>query len=139
MRVTEMNEKQFAAEAENLAEVMTYVQDGLKEAGCPPQTLRQILLAVEEIFVNIAHYAYRGEKGFVTVKYARLDSPARYALWFCDAGVPFDPTARDAPDISTDLRNRQIGGLGIFLVREMMDKMTYTRENGRNIIYIEKQ
>ncbi len=133
-----MNEKQFAAEADALAGVMAYARGFLEEAGCPPKTLRQILLAVEEIFINIARYAYKGEKGTVTVKCAQLDSPARYALWFRDDGVPFDPTAVEVPDLSEDLLDREVGGLGIFLVRRMMDKMAYTRENGENVIYIEK-
>jgi len=107
-----MNEKQFAAEAESLADVMAYVQEFLEREGCSPHKLQQMLLATEEIFVNIAHYAYGGEKGLVTVRCARLEAPDRYALWFCDTGIPFDPTTRESPDLTKDLQDREIGGLG---------------------------
>jgi len=133
-----MNGKQFAAEAENLADVMAYIREFLEQAGCSLHKLQQILLAAEEIFMNIVHYAYGDEKGSVTIRCARLDSPARYALWFCDTGKPFDPTTKEAPDLSENLLDRKVGGLGIFLVQRMMDKMVYTRENEQNIIYIEK-
>lgn len=134
-----MNEKQFAAEAENLAGVMAYIREFLENSGCSSHKMQQILLATEEIFVNIVHYAYGDEKGMVTVKCARLDSPDRYALWFSDTGEPFDPTVQKAPDISENLLDREVGGLGIFLVGRLMDKMTYSRENGQNILYVEKE
>lgn len=133
-----MVEKQYAAKADELSRVQEDIKSFLQEAECPPKALMQVLLAVEEIFINIVNYAYGDKKGAVTLKLELLNEPDRYALWFCDTGVPFDPTARKEPDLSEDLLDREIGGLGIFLVRKTMDKMTYKREDGWNITCIEK-
>ena len=88
----------------------------------------QIDLAVEEIFVNIANYAYRPVR----------ENPLEVTLTFLDSGAPYDPLAKEDPDITLDVKDRQIGGLGIFLVKQTMDDVKYEYKNGRNILTLTK-
>ena len=132
------NELIIEAETENLQEVQTFVAERLEAADCPPKTMMQINIAVEEIFVNIASYAYAPEKGSATVRVEVPASPVSVTITFMDHGIPYDPLARTDPDISLAADERGIGGLGVFMTKKMMDDIAYEYRDGQNILTMKK-
>ena len=132
-----MKEITVRAEAERLGEVTDFVNAELEAFGCPMKTLMQIDLAVEEIFVNIASYAYGPEGGDALIRIGTEDGGV--SVIFEDRGIPFDPTAQEDPDRSSPAEEREIGGLGIFLTKRLMDEVTYEYRDGRNILTIRKK
>ena len=134
-----MKELTVKASLANIPVVTEFI-DGLLEAlDCPMKAQMQIDVAIDELFGNVAHYAYSGAAGDATVRFA-LDEAARTAtITFIDSGVPFNPLEQQEPDVSLPADERQIGGLGIFLVRKTMNSIDYRRENGRNILTIRKK
>ncbi len=133
-----INELEIEALTENLPEVQSFVEERLNAADCPPKAGMQIGVAVEEIFVNIAHYAYAPEQGSATVRVEVPDSPVSVTITFIDHGVPYDPLARTDPDISLPAEEREIGGLGIFMTKKMMDDVAYEYRDGQNILTLKK-
>ena len=127
------------AKIEKLDDVLAFV-DGILEANdCPMKIQMQMDIAVEEIFVNIAHYAYAPDSGKATIS-AAFDAKSRIVSFsFIDKGVPFDPLQKKDPDISQKLEDRKIGGLGIYMVKQSMDNVRYERRDGLNILTIEKK
>lgn len=106
-------------------------------SSCNKDVARKLKLACEEIVVNVTSYAYpEGSDGFLDV-YIRKDD--RIVIRFEDGGVPFNPLEHDNPDTTLSWDERPIGGLGIFLVRSMMDDVRYTYENQKNVLTIEKK
>lgn len=97
-----------------------------------------IRLAVEEATENIVQYAYAEGEGYVVVK-TEKDSDNKLTITMRDEGVPFNPLAKDDPDITLSAEDRQIGGLGIFLCKQLMDKVIYLFENGCNVLTMEKK
>lgn len=99
----------------------------------------QIDIAVEEMFVNVASYAYRPGTGTATLR-VHADASTRTAgITILDSGVPYDPLAKEDPDITLPAEKRQIGGLGIFMVKKSMDEVRYRRENGQNVFTMIKK
>jgi anti-sigma regulatory factor (Ser/Thr protein kinase) len=98
----------------------------------------QIDIAVEEVYVNIAHYAYNPVVGGVTIRVMIEQDPLAVVLTFIDEGQPYDPLAKEDPDVTLAAEDRQIGGLGIFMVKKSMDGFYYTRDGGTNFVVIEK-
>lgn len=94
----------------------------------------QIDLAVEEIFVNIAHYAYAPQTGSVTITCKVSTEPARLTVSFADSGKPFNPLEKPDPDVTLSSEERSIGGLGIFLVKKYMSSVNYDYKDGKNIL-----
>lgn len=133
-----MKEMRTEARRKNLESVMAFVNQGLEACGCSMKTRMQIELAVEEIFVNIAEYAYGLKTGSATIRLELLDDPRCIQLTFMDSGVPYDPLARRDPDVKLPAEQRAIGGLGIFMVKKVMDAISYRHENGHNILTIRK-
>lgn len=129
--------KTFDADDKNLPDVIEYIKSPLKEE-LSLALQNKIELAVEEIFVNIAHYAYEGNDGQVKVTTKVLENPKRLCIEFIDDGIQFNPLEKPDPDISLKAEDREIGGLGIFLTKKFMDKIEYRYENGNNILTIEK-
>jgi sigma-B regulation protein RsbU (phosphoserine phosphatase) len=127
------------AKRENLDEVLDFVDGYLEAKGCSLKVQMQIDIAVEEIFVNIAHYAYAPRKGKATVRVEVSEDPVTVTITFLDHGVPFDPLAKADPDLSLDAEERKIGGLGIFLTRQFMDDVAYAYKNGQNILTLKKK
>lgn len=134
-----MKELTVDAKPESLSEIKSFVTAALKETGCPEGTRKQILIAVDEIFANIAHYAYDGEAGTAAVRIEEKSDPRAVVLTFLDGGVPFDPLTMKTPDTSLKARERKIGGLGIFMVRKLTDEIGYEYADGKNILRIKKQ
>ncbi len=124
---------------ENLSQVIARVDEELEKLDCPMKAQVQIDVAVEEIFVNIARYAYAPDTGDATIRILPDTENRVFAMEFRDSGVPFDPLKKPDPDVTLAARDRQVGGLGIFMVKKSMDKVLYAYENGQNVLRIEKQ
>ncbi len=130
-----MAEVIFPATDEALAQVNQYVEERLEAAGCSVKNQMKIMIALEELFINVAHYAYpEGVEGTVAIELDITDDVMRLTLK--DSGMPFDPLAKEDPDITLSAGERQIGGLGIFMVKKTMDDVSYVYENGQNILTI---
>ena len=136
-----MKELTTEARTDNLGSVLAFVDELLDNVDCPMKLHMQIDLAVEEVFVNVSSYAYRGTdaaagSGLVTIRLE--DDPAGVTITFTDSGIPFDPLAMKSPDVTLPAKDREIGGLGIFLVRKSMDDVRYEFRNGQNVLTIRK-
>ena len=125
-------ERTFAASMETIPDIVGFVSETASVMGVHPKRVMHLELAVEEAAVNICSYAYEIPPGEVTIRISRETEVVRIEL--VDAGVPFDPLAADAPDIRSELENREVGGLGIFLIRRMLDEVHYSRSGDRNIL-----
>ena len=138
-----MNTKELTIEAatENLTQVIAFVDERLEELGCNMKAQMQIDVALEEIFVNIAEYAYENQTGMphvVTIRVEDTDDPLSVAVTFTDEGVPFDPLAKKDPDVTLSAEERDIGGLGIYIVKKSMDHVKYDYRDGQNIFTFRK-
>ena len=133
------NDLEIEASRDNLPEVQEFINEHIEGADCPPKTQMQLELAVEEIFVNIANYAYAPGNGSATVRVEVSDEPLTVSITFVDRGVPYDPLAKDDPDVTLSAEERQIGGLGIFMTKKVMDDVVYDYKDGQNILTIKKK
>ena len=111
----------------------------LEELECPVKAQMQIDVAVEEIFVNIASYAYEGQPGSATIRMEVRQNPKSAEITFLDRGIPYNPVEKEDPDVSLPIEKRRIGGLGIYMVKKSMDEMLYERRDGYNILTIIKK
>lgn len=93
----------------------------------------------EEVYVNIAHYAYAPGTGEVTVRLAFAEAPKKAVITFIDSGVPFDPLAKADPDVTLSAEERDIGGLGIYMTKKTMDEVHYEYKDGHNILTLTKE
>ena len=133
-----IRELNIEALTSNLQQVLDHVDACLEEADCPVKVQMQIDVAVEEIFVNIASYAYAPGTGDASVGVEILEDPHRVEITFADKGTPYDPLAREDPDVTLSAGERPIGGLGIFMTKKMMDDVTYENRDGSNILKLVK-
>ena len=136
-KTEEMHELVVDAQVEKLDEVLDFIDQHLDEWECPMKTQTQINIAVEEIFVNIAHYAYENHDGQARITITRKGSDAE--ITFTDSGVPYDPLAKPDPDVTLSAEERQIGGLGIYIVKKSMDSVSYEHRDAKNILVISKR
>ena len=127
------------AEAAALETVNAFIQEKLESINCPKRAKMQMMLAVEEIFVNISSYAYHPEVGLAEVGVDVNGDPSTVTIRFLDQGRPFNPLEKPDADITLSAQEREIGGLGILLVKKIMDQVDYAYENGRNILTIKKE
>lgn len=132
--------KQMTVEAtvENIELITNFINTELEALDCPMKAQMQIDVAVDELFGNIAHYAYNPETGPATVMIDVEKDPLAVIITFMDHGKPYDPLSRDDPDITLSAEEREIGGLGVFLVKKTMDAVTYEYKDGKNILKIKK-
>ena len=133
-----MKELTIAATVENIETVTNFVGEQLEAFACPMKARMLINIAIDELFGNIAHYAYDPEVGDATVRVEVVKDPLSVIITFIDGGVPYDPLQAAEPDTTLSAEERALGGLGIFMVRKSMDEITYRYENGRNILSIRK-
>ena len=126
------------ATVENLDTALSFIDERLEQLECKMPTQMQIDVAVEELFVNVAHYAYAPNTGSITVRFEAKDDPKRVAITFIDGGVPYDPLAKPDPDVTLSAEERPIGGLGIYMVKKSMDNVYYEYKDGKNVMTIEK-
>ncbi len=134
-----MKKIEIEAEVNNLNDVLAFVEESLDEAGASPKVAMQVTLAVEEIFVNIAHYAYSPGKGNATVTVDVDDDAGEVVIQFADSGIPYNPLEKEDPDVTLSASERQIGGLGIFMTKKVMDQVLYEHKNGQNILTLKKK
>ncbi len=132
------SELELEAVAENLAEVQTFVEERLSRTDCSPRAQMQIGVAVEEIFINIASYAYAPDMGKATVRVEITEAPVAVTITFVDHGIPYDPLARTDPDVTLPAAERDIGGLGVFMTKKLMDDVAYEYRDGQNILTLKK-
>ena len=141
MKRVEWNRPEYgirvAADTENLHEVQDFVRGILEEHDCPPAIQMLIEVSLEELFVNIALYAYPEGDGWAEVRADVTDNVATIML--IDGGVPYNPLEKPDPDVTLSADERQIGGLGIFMVKKKMDEMTYEYLDNKNVLTIRKK
>ena len=132
------------ANTDNLDKVLSFVDQRLEELDCSMKVQMQIDLAIEEVYVNVAQYAYQHlppeerRKGMVSICVEDLEDPKRVEVTFADEGIPFDPLAKEDPDVTLNADSRPIGGLGIFMVKKSMDSVEYEYKDGKNILKFRK-
>lgn len=127
------------ATIENIASVTAFVDEQLERLDCPMKTQVQVDIAIDELFSNIANYAYHPKVGAATVRVEVTEDPLAVVLTFIDHGVPYDPLAKADPDITLSAEEREIGGLGIYMVKKTMDDISYEYRDGQNILRIKKK
>lgn len=133
-----MKSLDIQATIDNLDTVLQFIDEKLEKAGCSNKTRFQINVAVEELFVNVSNYAYQHGVGDICIGVSVHADPGVAEITLIDEGIPYDPLAKEDPDIGLPAEEREIGGLGIFMVKQTMDRMTYERSDGRNIVTITK-
>jgi len=136
-----MAEIHVSAVIDSVTEVTEFVDGVLEEMDCPMKAQVQIDVAIDEIFSNIAYYAYEGqeEPGSATVRIEPLDGRAGVALTFIDSGMEYNPLEKEDPDVTLSLEKRNIGGLGIFMVKKTMTDLIYERVDGENHLTLIKE
>lgn len=127
------------AETDHLDEVLAFIDQHLAAYDCPLKIQRQIDGAAEEIFVNIAQYAYESRIGKADIQIEVEQEPLQVVITFMDQGVPYDPLQREDPDVTLPAGERPLGGLGIFMMKQSMDDVCYEYREGRNILTIRKK
>ncbi|MBQ1334822.1 MAG: ATP-binding protein [Clostridia bacterium] len=134
-----MNEMTIEATVANIETVTDFVNEQLEALSCPMKVQMQIDIAIDELFGNIAMYAYDPETGPATVSVEVEKDPLAVIITFIDNGKPYDPLSAKDPDITLGAEDRDQGGLGVFLVKKTMDDITYEYKNGQNILRIKKK
>ncbi|MDR2542156.1 MAG: SpoIIE family protein phosphatase [Treponema sp.] len=134
-KITNKNEIQIGASISNLDAVIEFVSTALENTGCLPETMNEICIAVEEVFINIANYAYGIDNGDVTIS---IYSTNKTIIKFEDSGHHYNPLEHPEPDLDKSIADRQIGGLGVFIVKKLMDSVKYSRIDDKNILVITK-
>ncbi len=140
-----MKELITAAKTDNLPEVLAFLEGYLEERDCSPKASMQLAIAVEEMFVNIANYAYEGSDlkaedrtAKITIDDISINGSAGVSVSLFDRGMPYDPLAKEDPDTTLSAEEREIGGLGIFMVKKSMDSVSYKRVDDMNVFTMEK-
>ena len=133
-----MREINIEATVENIETVTDFVNDMLMEYNCPIKAQMQIDIAIDEIFSNIARYAYNPDIGKATVRVEVVNDPISVIITFIDCGIPYDPLKHEDPDITLSASEREVGGLGIFMVKKTMDEVLYEYKDGKNILTVKK-
>ncbi len=127
-----INYIKLTSDMENLGSLMSFVSEWAQGQGMAPERINEIQLVLEEAFVNICRYAYSGRRGDFEVNC--FSESGSSVIEIIDSGIPFDITAQALPDITADISERRIGGIGCLLIKNLMDKVVYRRENGKNIL-----
>ncbi len=134
-----MKELTVDAVMDSIPAVTEFVDEQLELYDCPMKAQAQIDIAIDELFSNIVHYAYHPEVGPATVRVEVLDEPLSVVITFIDQGVPYDPLSKADPDVTLSAQDREVGGLGIYIVKKNMSEITYEYKDGKNILRIRKE
>ncbi len=134
-----MKEKVFEAKDENMLDMLGFVEQELENYGCSMRMQTAISVALEEVFINVAHYAYPDGNGTAKVSVGIDPTTDEMTCILRDSGIAFNPLTQDDPDITLPVEQREIGGLGILIVKKTMDFVEYSRENGENILTMRKK
>lgn len=124
---------------ENIEKATDFMNEALERAACPMRVQMQLAIALDELMSNVARYAYMPNTGDITISVEIHNDPRRVVLTLTDRGIPYDPLLKPPPDTTLSADERQIGGLGIFIVKRTMDSMHYEYKDGKNIVTIEKK
>ena len=133
-----MKEITLLATLENIETVTDFVNEQLETVDCPMKMQIQIDIAIDELFSNIARYAYTPKTGEATVRFEINEDGRGVAITFIDSGVPYNPLAKADPDTTLSAEEREIGGLGIYMVKKSMDNVSYEYKDGKNVLTIKK-
>ena len=128
-----LSQIRLPAKRENLEKFSEHVLQCAEKQGIDRKRLMQINLSLEEVLVNICDYSYRDNEGDIEV-ICGLDNDNRFVIEITDSGIPFDIHSFDEPDLDADISERNVGGLGIYLVKKMMDDIQYRFEDNKNIL-----
>ena len=139
MQTDVIRELTLEADMTNLNRVLAFVDSRLEAAECDPSIQMVIDLAVEELFTNVASYAYAPGTGPVTIRVKTEGQSGTAEISFKDHGVPYDPLKQSGPNLDNDIESRRIGGLGIYMVKNSMDDMSYEYRDGNNVLVIRKK
>ena len=131
-------EKIFSAEVNELPMVQNYLKTELRNIGFRKNDINQVLLVAEEIFINIAKYAYKGKDGNCNIK-IHVDNENVLVCTFEDSGIPFNPLKRNDPNLNVSVNERNVGGLGIYMSKNIMDNIEYQYKDNKNILRITKK
>jgi len=134
-----LKELTLEAVKENITAVTMFVDEQLEALECSMKAQMQLDVAVDELFTNIASYAYPSGTGNATIRLDFDPADRMFSITFIDSGIPYNPLEKPDPDVTLSAEERSIGGLGIFLVKKTMDDMTYRYENNQNIVTIRKK
>lgn len=134
-----MNKLTVPAKIENLQKVMNFLGDQLDSVDYIMKARLQLELSIEEVYVNIVNYAYGSEEGKVIICCNVDESPLKVTMQFIDYGKPYNPLENEDPDISLNAEEKEIGGLGIFLIKKNVDDISYKYCDGKNILTIQKK
>ena len=135
----QMSNKIFPAKTDSLSDVLAFIEQRLETFGCSMKLQIAICVAIEEVFVNVAHYAYKDGNGNVEFNISFDEETRLVTFKMTDSGVPFDPLKKEDPDVTLSAEDRKIGGLGIFITKKTMDEVSYVYENGKNILTMIKK
>lgn len=127
------------ANLDNISSVEDFIDECLEDNNIPLNIQTGISVAVDEIASNIARYAYPENSGNMTVEVDVRQQECRVCIKFIDNGIPYNPLTHDDPDVSLDIENRKIGGLGIYMVKKSMDEVKYEFIDNQNILTIVKK
>lgn len=127
------------ADVNELQRVLDFVDVCVQGFDCSPKTMIQINVSVEEIFVNIAHYAYSDKTGEAVIEVEIIDELKTASITFIDCGIKYDPLAKPDPDVTLSAKDRKIGGLGIFMTKKFMDELLYEYRDGQNVFCMKKK
>ena len=134
-----MIEREFNAKINELPNVISFVENELKKYEVSFKIISQFNLVVEELFVNIASYAYKeNENGKCKIIIEYDKEKQEVKISFEDNGIKFNPLEKEDPDTNSKIEDMQIGGLGIYIVKESMDNIEYKYENNKNILILSK-
>ena len=136
---TPVKEKIFSATKDSLSEVIAFTEECLESFDCSMKNSMTICVAVEEIFINIANYAYSDGNGNASLSFGFDKNERIMTLVIKDNGIPFNPLEKAEPDITLSADDREIGGLGIFITKKTMDTVCYSYENGQNVLTMTKK
>lgn len=134
-----MKEMTVEAVLESIPVITDFVDGQLERYGCPMKAQAQIDVAIDELFSNIVHYAYHPGVGPATVRVEVVEDPLSVVITFIDQGIPYDPLSKADPDVTLSAEERELGGLGIYIVKKNMNEITYEYKDGRNILKIRKE
>ena len=133
-----MKEMNIEATIDNIPTVTAWVDEQLEALDCPMKAQMQIDIAIDELFSNIARYAYNPETGPATVRVEVTENPLAVVITFIDKGIPYDPLKKEDPNTNLPIEERDEGGLGIYMVKKTMDDIAYEYVDGQNILRIKK-
>ena len=134
-----MTSKTFPAKVEALQDVISFVEETLDSFNCSMKIQIALCVVIEEVFVNIAHYAYGGGEGEASLSISFDEQSRELCFTLSDKGIPFDPLQKPDPDITLSAEEREVGGLGILITKKTMSEVKYAYENGENILTMIKK